>query len=134
MLGKQNQAHVVLHPAETFDPPGDISLVFTSPPYFSTEVYGGSDEQSARKYSSFDKWLDGFLQPIIKTAYWVLPVGGRLVLNVNDIRQQGKILPLVAETKSLALGTGFTWEDTLVMPIAPLNGARTGEPVLVFRK
>lgn len=134
VLGKEDRARVVLHPAETFQPPEGTDLVFTSPPYFSTEIYGVSDEQSAQQYPSFDRWLEGFLRPLVQTAYRVLPTGGHLVLNVNDIRHRGRVFPLVARTGTTATEAGFTLVDTLVMPLARLNKAHAWEPVLVFRK
>jgi hypothetical protein len=59
VLGKTHQAKVLEHPAETFDP-GEVDMVFTSPPYFGTELYGGSEGQSFRRYPTFDDWLGGF--------------------------------------------------------------------------
>jgi hypothetical protein len=38
----------------------------TSPPYYDLEVYCDEDSQSIRKYTTYDDWLKGFIEPIIK--------------------------------------------------------------------
>lgn len=129
--------HVTLHQcgAEEFDPPA-VDLVFTSPPYLDRERYSNLDEQSWRKHGSvLGAWVDGFLRPVIKRAYRALSPGRYLVLNVADLRQRGKVVPLVGRTVAAAVGAGFVHEATLEMPLAVVNRkAGAFEPMLVFRR
>jgi DNA modification methylase len=135
LLGAGGQVTLHQQAAEGFDP-GPVDLVFTSPPYFDRERYSTASEQSWRKHSGgIDAWVQGFLRPVIEHAHQFLPAGRHLVLNVADLRQGRKVLPLVDLTVTTAVGAGFTLETTLEMPLAVVNRkAGAFEPVLVFRR
>lgn len=45
-------------------PSNYFDFVLTSPPYFNTEKYEG-EKSSWRLYPTFDKWVEGFYQPLI---------------------------------------------------------------------
>lgn len=47
---------------------GKVDFVFTSPPYFSAEIYSDEPTQSSIKYKEYDSWRDNFLKPTLKTA------------------------------------------------------------------
>lgn len=127
-------AEVILERAELFDP-GSVDLVFTSPPYFDRERYSGSADQSwVRHGGSLDEWFDGFLVPVIRTAFKSLSPGGRLVLNVADLKERQEVLPVVAQTVARTVAEGFEHEATWQMPLSRLNRARASEPLLVFRR
>lgn len=129
-------AQVVLHPAETFEVPHPVDMVFTSPPYFDVEHYGGSQDQSYKNHTDFDSWCEGFLKPVIATAHKSLKPGGVLALNVANIKIRKGVLPLVARTRELGLAQGFVEEATVYMPISSLNRTpeQAREPVLIFRR
>lgn len=38
----------------------------TSPPYFDLEIYSDEDSQSINTFSTYESWLDNFIDPIIK--------------------------------------------------------------------
>jgi hypothetical protein len=38
----------------------------TSPPYFDLEIYSDEDSQSINTFSTYESWLDNFIEPIIK--------------------------------------------------------------------
>lgn len=65
-----------------------IDCVFTSPPYFSTELYneGGEkqDNQSWSRYPEYDNWRDKFLLPVIKDTFNVLRPTGVMMINIMD--------------------------------------------------
>jgi tRNA G10 N-methylase Trm11 len=120
-------------PAERFDP-GTVDLVFTSPPYFDREQYSDRDGQSWVSHGSdFDAWVEGFLRPVIATAYQRSPV---LVLNVADIRKNRKSVPLVDRTIQTAVAEGYSLKERVWMPLARLNRTpeKAREPLLVFRR
>lgn len=132
-LGLSDRVGLHNLPAEEFTPPGAFDLVFTSPPYFSQEQYaGGSDQSWKRHGKTVEAWADGFLQPVFQRSAEMLKPGGYLVLNIADIRQGKKQIPLVQLTRDLAAQAGFTLECEIRMPLASLNKATPWEPVLVF--
>ena len=49
-------------------PQSYYDLVFTSPPFFDFELYEKSETQSVEKFNTLDKWLNGFLFPLIKKS------------------------------------------------------------------
>jgi hypothetical protein len=129
-----SNATVIQCPAEDFIPPSNVSLVFTSPPYFDRERYSNASNQSWKRYNTIDRWVAGFLAPVIARAKQCLRVGGHLVLNVADIRTRDITLPVVAETIRVAVSIGFQHAELLQMPIAGINRKNPTEPILVFRK
>jgi hypothetical protein len=130
-LGCSRPSEVHKCPAERFDP-GPVDLVFTSPPYFDREQYSDRGDQSWVSHGSdFDAWVEGFLRPVIATAYKRAPT---LVLNVADIRRGSETIPLVARTIQTALEEGFSFRGRVWMPLARLNRSpeKAREPMLVF--
>jgi hypothetical protein len=65
-----------------------IDCIFTSPPYFSTEIYnkGGEKEenQSWSRYPEYQNWRDGFLFPVLKNTFEVLSPKGFMAINIMD--------------------------------------------------
>lgn len=128
-----SNATLHLAAAEAFDP-GSIDLVFTSPPYFDREAYSEAAKQSWMRYGDLRAWLDGFLRPVIQRAHNSLRVGAHLVLNIADLNERGRVVPLVAKTIETALACGFDHVDTLQMPLAAINRKSPTEPILVFKR
>lgn len=83
--------------------------------------------------SDFDVWVEGFLRPVIATAYRRSPT---LILNVADIRKKRKLVSLVDRTISTAVEEGYTFKERVWMPLARLNRApeKAREPLLVFSR
>jgi methylase of polypeptide subunit release factors len=135
-LGEHAPVQVVCSRAEVFDP-GPVDFVFTSPPYFDQERYSHNEEQSWVQYgTSLEAWVEGFLRPVTRTAYRSLAPGRFMALNVADVRQGRKTVPLVQAVVDTALQEGFTLSQTLHMPLARVNRAQHAgsEPVLVFTR
>lgn len=127
---------VALHnsPAEDFTPQGEFDIVFTSPPYFSQEQYAGGADQSWRKHgATVDAWFAGFMIPLIQRSLHVLKPGGHLILNIANVKQGRKHIPLVDLTRTAALQIGFKPECEIRMPLGNLNKSAPWEPILVFR-
>ena len=65
-----------------------VDCVFTSPPYFSTELYnkGGVNEtdQSWSRYNEYEKWRDGFFFPMLRGAWEVVNDKGYVLINIMD--------------------------------------------------
>lgn len=128
-------AQVVQCPAEVFTPPGDLDLVFTSPPYFDRERYSQEVRQSWKQYgSSLEAWVEGFLAPVVRSAMKALKPGCPLIFNVANLKERGKIILLVDSVILTATREGFTHDHTVQMPLAKLNREDASEPLLVFRR
>jgi hypothetical protein len=74
--------------SEWWPPAGSVDLVFTSPPYFSTEMYnmGGEKEenQSWRKYPEYENWYNNFLKTVCQKAFDTLSENGVMLINIMD--------------------------------------------------
>jgi len=112
-----------------------FDLVFTSPPYFDTEIYSSEQTQSCHKYKTYDGWLNGFLFVMAKEGLRVLKSGGYMIINIKNYKNNKIVddlidfcgknnLPLV-RTLYLALPNNeFDRQNT----------TKHTEPVLVFQK
>lgn len=119
--------------SEDFVPAAEsVSLCFTSPPYFNTEMYADEETQSAVRYSERSSWRDGFLRRTLANCYTALKPGGHLVINIANVKSYPT---LVFDTEALALHIGFKQLDGLRLALSSMNrGGFKYEPVLVFRK
>ena len=124
-------AQVTQGTAEDTLPPSGVSLVLTSPPYFRKERYLGRD-QSWRRYSTYEAWVEGFLRPMLQRSSEALIPGGILALNVADVREGTTTYPLVDTCRGLLQGLSLV--ETLRLPLSPLNRKGISEPILVYRK
>jgi hypothetical protein len=65
-----------------------IDVAFTSPPYFSTELYnaGGDKEedQSWSRYKTYEDWRDNFYLPVNYAIHERLADGGLNIVNIQD--------------------------------------------------
>lgn len=135
---------------------GKFDLVFTSPPYFSAEIYSNDPTQSAVKFSEYDEWVDGFLKKTLKTAADWLKSGGYFIWNIADTgAKSGGLVPLENISVQILKSLGLIYEDKLKMVLARSPGAgrthrwryptfknfvrvggadRKYEPIFVFRK
>jgi hypothetical protein len=129
-LGKRDLVRVECVPAQEFDP-GEVDLVFTSPPYFDRERYSENKAQSWKTFSTVETWVDGFLVPLLTTAFKRSP---RLVLNIANLKTRKGLIDLVALTKEAAAKVGWVFVEELKMPLRQLNRSRPFEPVLVFER
>ena len=59
-------------------------LVFTSPPFFDFELYEINKSQSVEKFNTLEKWLNGFLFPLIEKSYKALIKNGYFGIYISD--------------------------------------------------
>jgi SAM-dependent methyltransferase len=116
--------------------PRSVDLVFSSPPFFKTELYSVDSIQSVQRYPNYREWADSFLRVIISEAYRIVRPGGFFVINVGNNRR----LPLKMDTLRFAVPL-FGAPRTLQMvmhsrPLQRSNGSQIFrcEPVFVFKK
>lgn len=63
----------------------EVDMIFTSPPYFDTEIYDDNDEkQSCNRYKEFEDWIDKFLFTVIRKSISVLKNNGIFSINIKD--------------------------------------------------
>lgn len=94
--GVTKRVEIWRKPAEDLDYnklPG-IDVAFTSPPYFSTELYNSNgehaDEQSWARYNEYELWRDGFYLPVNRKTFERLNDGGLLIVNIQDPKIKNK--------------------------------------------
>lgn len=61
-------------------------LIFTSPPFFDLEIYSNSNNQSTTKFTTLNKWLNGFLYPSLEKSYKYCSSGGHFCLYISDYK------------------------------------------------
>lgn len=108
--------HVEVRCADSSDPswvPDGIGdFCFTSPPYWDVEHYDDDPRQIGdRPYQQF---LDGMEQI---AAAWrpKFKPGARVVVNVNDIRRDGALIPYHADTITVMQRAGYTLVDLAII-------------------
>jgi SAM-dependent methyltransferase len=116
---------------------GSFDFVFSSPPYFNLEKYSSEATQSRIRYPRYKCWKDLFLFAVMSQAYRVLKNGGRLAINVSNLRHHA-----VADD-TLAIGCSIFGKPEVIFQLQmssnPADKARSGkflrqEPIFVFRK
>lgn len=120
-----------------------FDVVFTSPPYYDTEIYAAEDpEQSCNRYPSYDLWRDGFLGPMLHNSTSCLKDDGVVCLNVKNCKSCPR---LVQDTAEIMADLGFGFHSCTLLFLAkrprrlPASGAASPftppyEPVLFFTR
>jgi hypothetical protein len=107
---------------------GKLDLVFTSPPYFNREAYSEDENQSYKKFSSYDSWRDGFLRPTLETCVKYLKNDRYLLWNIADLLVSGDYLPLEEDSRKILESLGMEYKYTLKMALENMPGQnRVGE-------
>lgn len=137
------ETEFICAPAEDADL-GDhrFDLVFTSPPYFDRERYSDEDTQSWKRYPTDQEWLEGFLFRALKNAWDHLEEGGRIVINISDVKigkDDYKIVcvPMLEYMESLgAIYEGIIGYKLKKRPNDPFikEGTELGEPIFIWSK
>jgi 16S rRNA G966 N2-methylase RsmD len=63
----------------------NIDVVLTSPPYFDLEVYSHEDTQSIKGCTTYQMWVDKFLNPLVNGALQTLKPTGWSCWNVHNV-------------------------------------------------
>lgn len=122
---------------------GRCDFSFTSPPYFSKEIYSDEETQSWKRYPTPDSWVAGFLEPMMRLTYDALKPNCLSVVNIGEtIRIKGKLLAIADWVLRSAKQAGFEYVETETFPMQTRMRKRgvgddtaiSTEPVLIFRK
>jgi hypothetical protein len=107
---------------------GKVSVVFTSPPYFSKEKYSEDPAQSCIKFSEYEAWRNGFLIPTLDTAWQMLRPGGYIIWNISEVVFDGEMYPLVDDSCKIMEELGMKHVETLKMALAQSPGGNRLDP------
>ena len=102
---------------------GQGDLVFTSPPYFAKEAYSEDENQSYKRYSTYERWRDEFLQPTLTHAFAWLNHERYLLWNIADVKFGKNRLPLEDDSIRIAEALGFVFKGKILMTLAGMPGA-----------
>lgn len=122
-------------PFEDLDVGGDyFDFVFTSPPYFNTEMYADEDSQSYKQADDYNAWKTAWYYPMIDKIIKCMKKGAYCVLNVGNARY-----PMEKDAVSyLNKKYNIRVENVMKNKIGGAGiGARAGEdgePFIAFRK
>jgi hypothetical protein len=112
---KKFYANVRLTGAEEVTLPAEsVDFVFTSPPYYDIERYSNEPTQSWKRFSTFDDWTKGFLQPLMTNAYRFLKPDRYCLINVKNTPSASDN-DLEEATKKCAAVAGFRFREQLGM-------------------
>ena len=118
----------------------ECDFIFTSPPYFGIEKYSKDDKQSYLRYRKIDKWLEGFLFPVIQKSYDALIDGGYLALNISDVYMHHQVNEICKPMVEYAQSIGFKLDAVHGMKMAKRINSKSDkkgifcEPIYVFKK
>lgn len=129
----QDRVQILEGVAEKDCPPQDsIDLVITSPPYFSLEQYKGGPQSFL--YQEYTQWKEQFLTALINNAFDCLKNDRHMVINIQNVKIDGKLIPLVTDLDALARKRGFKRFQRWWYPLNRIGKQRPDEPVLVYIK
>jgi len=74
---------------------GKFDTIFTSPPYFNTEIYSDDPSQSCHMYPQIKDWLEKFLFSTLRNVINVLLPGGTLMINIKDSKKIAIVEPML---------------------------------------
>lgn len=112
--------------------PEQIDLAFSSPPYFTTEVYSSESTQSSVKFPMIEDWYEKYYFKTLSNVNGSLRDGGYLIINVANTRC---VPELEAITVDFCKNLGLALVLTHKMRIGNFFQKRRGyEPIFVFQK
>jgi len=108
------------------------SLAFSSPPYFSQEIYSNEDTQSCNRYKTKEEWKEKFLKVLIDKCYYSIKKDGYFIINIANVKSYKE---LEKDTLDLSEKIGFNYIKTYKMSLSALmkKGFKY-EPIFVFKK
>jgi hypothetical protein len=111
--------------------PKSFDFALTSPPYFDVEKYNG-EEQSWKRYATFEDWLAGFYAPMIESVADAIKPACYFALQIGN-----QSYPLEENAKRIADACGLNYVETRSTSMVN-NYTETkpedGEVVVIFRR
>jgi len=121
----------IMHSGSEDYVPHDIDMVFTSPPYFNTEVYSDEDTQSCNRFPDKKDWLEKYLRKTIDNCHEGLKKGGVMAVNIANVRNY----PTLEQDFNDIMKEKFTYVETLRYALSMMNvSGYKYEPIFVYKK
>lgn len=111
----------------------NVDFIFTSPPYFNLEQYGG-DQQLTKKLD-YVGWLRNFIVPLLQNCMRYIKDDKYILINIKDITGY----PIYTDTKNIgvALGLELVQERDLKQTNRTHSQTKHGdssEKIMVFKR
>ena len=105
-LNQNTKVDIRTQGSEVFNPDwvNKMGLAFSSPPYFYLEDYKVGN-QSYKEGTTYQDWLNNYLEPTIQNIYQYLIQEGYLLFNINNFDKYD----LVGDVKKIAIKNGFKY-------------------------
>jgi len=100
-------------------PKGGVRVVFSSPPYFSQEIYSDEPTQSWKKFPTKEAWLAGFMGATLDNCEWCLKPDGVLAINIADVSSHPT---LAREVVEYAESHGWKLTETMNLALSSIVG------------
>lgn len=112
-----------------------VDFAFSSPPYFTLEIYSDESTQSVVKFPNYEDWLEQFVRPTIKNIVQGLKFGGRLGINVKNFKK----IKLEEDWVRIAIEEGLVLKEKVMLlttgrPGVGVDKRKAGEPVFILQK
>lgn len=112
VTGRKDSYHILNEGSEcALLESNSVDFAFSCPPYYRLERYCEEPTQSVEKYSTYDKWLDGYVSGTLSNIYNALKPGRLLGTVINDVYYAGRKYPLTADWTRLAIEHGFEFVE-----------------------
>lgn len=102
-----------------------FDFAFSSPPYFTCEIYSDEGTQSTNKFPELESWFEGYVKPTIENIYFMLKPNSYYGVNIADFNLGGnkkKPVHLVDRWFDLSIECGFEFVEKLEMKLNPRRG------------
>ena len=106
-----------------------FDLVFTSPPYFTKEIYTAAPGQSVSDFPDFPSWVTRFFFAALAKAWGALAAGGHMAIHITDVKDA----PCLCEMMALYVLARLPGAAYLGM-IGSLGDRGIIRPIWVWRK
>lgn len=145
----QGKVEIIHEPYEDAEIPyTGFDMLFTSPPYFNKEKYDTSETQSWKRYKTSERWLEGFMYPLVIKSRKALKDGGIMAINIANVKSETKkkgeekrYTDICTPMHEYILGNGFELVEVmgLELSLTPNScerevGVTFGEPIFIYRK
>jgi hypothetical protein len=132
VIGISSDVDIKCQGSEVFVPEWEnkIGLAFTSPPYFALEDYKFG-EQSVKENTTYQQWLDTYMNGTIKNIKRYLIDDGVLAINIKGYNEY----ELYEDTKQVCLDNGFILVDEVTLEIVNrTNIEDNSEKIMILKK
>lgn len=131
-------------------PESSIDFAFSSPPYFSLEMYGSqgadfnNEAQCYNKFPEIDEWMEGYVRSTIQNIRRMLKKRGKYAVNIADFSLRGAEVNYVDAWAQISKEEGMPLVDTLSLGVRARSGSKLlasentpslkKENIMIFKK